>query len=149
MNKILLVLASLILSTAASTASFADPITEIEPSADSLDYGIVAGAFAPKPTKVVAGGVTYHVITPDLVEPACNSTQIVLWIEDENLPGDAGGIAYNLREQVSRVLGVNPVGDELEIFFARNDTSDCTKQIYETGYVKYTGDAKPLSIRRD
>lgn len=149
MNKILMVLASLALSAFASSVSFADPITEIEPSTNNMDYGIVAGAFAPKPTKVVAGGVTYHVIAPDLVEPACNSTQIVLWIEDENLEGDSGGLAYNLGEQVSRVLGVNPVGDEVEIFFARNDVSDCSKQIYETVYVKYLGEAKPLAIRRD
>lgn len=145
MNKILLTIASLALSTVAH----ADPITSIDPSTNSMDYGIVAGAFAPKPNKVTAGGVTYHVIAPDLVEPACNSTQIVIWVEDENLGGDSGGLAYNLGAQVSAVLGVNPVGEELEIFYAYNDVEDCSKSKYQTAYVKYLGEGKPLAIRHD
>ena len=145
MYKILLALTSLLVTTAAS----ADPITTIEVSDNPTDYGIVAGAFAPKPIKVTAGGVTYHVIAPDMVEPACNSTQIVIWVEDETLLGDAGGAAYNLRAHASKVLGVNPVGDELEIFYAYNDVEDCSTTKYQTTYVKYLGHAKPLAIRHD
>lgn len=144
MKMFFIALVSLTLTPVAN----ATPVTSVKPSSSLLDYGIVAGAFAPKPVSVKAGNVTYHVITPDLIEPACNSTQIVIWVEDNYLEANQGGVAYNLGEQISKVLRVTSVGDEIEILFARKNIDDCSTSNFEVVYVKYLGDAKPLSIRR-
>lgn len=121
--------------------------SQIAASTRDLDYGVVAGAFAKKPKKVNAGGVTYHVIAPDLIEPACNSTQIIVWVEDPTLEGDAGGIAYNLGVQASSLESVSAEGDELKITYHVNDQNDCSFSVPVTVYLKYTGAGNPLEVR--
>lgn len=118
----------------------------IAPSTDPIDTGIVAGAFSGKPKLVIAGGVSYHVIEAYLVEPACNPTQVVLWVEDENLEGDSGGLAYNLGLQISSIDDVKDVNGYLEVTYTRNDVSDCSVGIQEKILVKYPGAAGALEV---
>ena len=119
----------------------------IAPTHEDRDWGIVTGAFAPKMKTVKAGSYTYNVIAPDLIEPACNSSQIVLWVEDATLEGDAGGVAYNLGYQISAVQSAKAVGDELEIKYTVNNIDDCSTSVKKTVYLKYPGAAGALSVR--
>ncbi len=144
MNKFVLTLVSMIF-----TAGLAEAATvPVEASTDNMDYGIVAGAFAKKPKKVTAGGVTYHVIAPDLIEPACNSSQIVVWVEDYTLEGDTGGAAYNLGVQMNELISVVADGSELKVTYRVNDVSDCSKSAPTTVYLKYTGGGNALEVRK-
>lgn len=131
----------------ASAPAAAGRTRAIQPSQNEMDFGIVAGAFAPKPKTVKAGGTKYTVIAPDLIEPACNSTQIVIWVSDENLPGDAGGVAYNLGVQANKLVSVKAVNGEVEIVYKVGRIDDCATFDTKTAYVKYPGAAGPLSIR--
>ena len=135
MKKHVLAIASLIFCAGLAQAA---PAT-IAPSSNEMDFGIVAGAFAGRPKIVVAGNYTYNIIAPDLVEPACNSTQIVLWVEDDTLEGEARGVAYNLGVQASKLVSVNASGDELQIVYRVNNIDDCSTSTDVTKFVKYTG----------
>ena len=130
------------------TAGVASAATvPIAASTDNMDYGIVAGAFAKKPKKVTAGGVTYHIIAPDLIEPACNSTQIVVWVEDDKLGGDSGGVAYNLGVQANAFISAVANGSEVKVVYRVNDSSDCSFSVPVTVYLKYTGAGNALEVR--
>ncbi|MGZ3696205.1 MAG: hypothetical protein ACXWQO_19450 [Bdellovibrionota bacterium] len=140
MKNILTILAALLVSTAA----FAD----VAPSENPVDFGIASGALNSKVFRVKAGKTNYAVIGVDLVEPACNSTQAVIWVSDDSLEGDAGGVAYNLGVQISSILSVKTKGDEVVITVRRNDVSDCSKGIKETYAIQYTGNAGKLSVKK-
>ncbi len=144
MKKFMLTFVSMML-----TAGFATAATvPIAASTDNMDYGVVAGAFAKKPKKVVAGGVTYYIIAPDLIEPACNSTQIVVWVDDHTLEGDQGGVAYNLGVQANAFVSAVADGAEVKVTYRVNDVSDCSKSAPTTVYLKYTGSGNALEVRK-
>lgn len=133
-----------ILAIAVSSAAFAD----VGPSMNNMDFGIVSGALNSTVHRVTAGNYNYAVIGVDLVEPACNSTQAVIWVSDENVEGDAGGVAYNLGLQVSAISSVTTAGDKVVIETTRNEVEDCSTKIKETYEVQYTGNAGQLKVRK-
>ena len=129
---------------AIASPAFAD----VAPSTNSLDFGIVAGALASKTVKLKAGKTTYHVIATDLVEPACNSVQAVIWVDDENVEGDAGGVAYNLGLQFSSLVNAKAKGEKVVVTVRRNDPSDCTQGIVEAYEIQYAGNAGNLAVKK-
>jgi hypothetical protein len=138
------VIFAVIAATLISASAFAD----IAPSENPMDFGIASGALNSKVIRVKAGKTAYAVIGVDLVEPACNSTQAVIWVSDENLEGDAGGLAYNLGIQVSQVLGAKAQGDAVAITVRRNSVEDCSKSKTETYIVQYPGKGGALKTKK-
>jgi hypothetical protein len=112
-----------------------------------MDFGIVAGALFSTKTTVKAGKYTYSVIAPDLTEPACNSIQAIVWVQDDTLEGDAGGATYNLGIQINQIISVKAKGDQVIIKTRRNSTEDCSKGNVETYAVQYTGGAAELKVK--
>jgi hypothetical protein len=83
-----------------------------------------------------------------LVEPACNPTQAVVWVSDDTIEGDAGGVTYNLGLQVSAVTDVKAKGNQVLVTVRKNDTGDCTKSVKETYAIEYHGVETPLSMNK-
>lgn len=129
----------------ASIPAFA---ADVAPSTDSMDFGIASGALNSKVVRVTAGKTAYAVIGVDLVEPACNSVQTVIWVSDENLEGDAGGLAYNLHLQSSELVSAKAKGDAVIISLRRNNVEDCSKGKVETYAIQYVGKGAPLKMKR-
>lgn len=154
MTKSLFAIAAIFAMTAAlSTAAFASAVAfastakTIPSTTNEMDYGVVVGALASKVRTAKIRDYTYSVIAADFTEPACNSTQIVLWVSGEGFEGDAGGIAFNLGYQAASVTSVKVVKDEVEIKFKLNNIDDCSTSVAKTVYVKYTAGAVDLSVR--
>lgn len=131
------------------TLSFAGQIAhaQIAASENPMDSGIASGALFSKVRVAKVGANTVHVIATDLVEPACNPVQIIVWVSDANLEGDAGGVTYNLGKQVSKVTRVKAIKNETLITYQVNDPSDCSTSTTETMAIQYPGAGAPLVSR--
>ena len=131
------------------TLSFAGQIAhaQIAASENPMDSGIAAGALFSKVKVAKLGENTFHVIATDLIEPACNSVQIIVWVSDANLEGDAGGVTYNLGKQVSKVTRVRAVKNEVLVTYQVKNIDDCSTSTTETMAIQYPGAGAPLVSR--
>lgn len=132
------------LITLSATAAFAD----VSPTQSEMDFGISAGALLAKTTKVKAGKYLYNVIVVDLKEPACNSTQAIVTVEDSALTetGSSTTVTYNLGVGLSSITSVKAVGNKVEIKATQNSIEDCTKNKIVTYSIQYRGNAGKLGI---
>ena len=131
------------LSLAMATSAFAG----IAPSEDTMDFGIAAGDLNSKVFKVKADKYEYDVIAADLVEPACNSVKAIIWVNDDQLPGDSGGVAYRLNSNFSAITSVQKQGNSIVITGRQNTPEDCTKHVVKTFTVEYPGNGGELSVK--
>lgn len=133
------------------TSAFAATTSTVTVSDNALDMGIVVGATSSKKFTVKTPAFTYVIIGADLGEPACNSVQAVIWVQDGEIAGDAGGAAYNLGLQFSGILSAKAQGHKVVLKVRRNNPEDCTKNTIETYTFSYTsanGDAGSLTLTK-
>jgi hypothetical protein len=121
-------------------------LADVPPSSDPVDDGIVTGALFSKTVQVKIGDYAYAVIAADRDEPACNSVQVIVRVEDPDLGGGESSVIYNLGLQVSEVSSVTADSQNVRIAVRRNDIEDCSKGINETYTIQYTGNPDNLAV---
>jgi len=134
----------LVLSSSASVFA-----ANVAPTESAMDHGISAGALYSKVIKVKAGKYVYNVIGADLEEPACNSVQTVVTVEDDKLADTEGTttVTYNLGTQVAGIVSAKASGNSVVIRARQNSAEDCTKSTIKTYVIRYPGKAGNLSLK--
>ena len=129
------------------TFAFGASAFAIEPSTEGLDLGIAVGALYSTKTVVKTAKHTYNVIAADLSEPACNSVQVIVHVQDSAIEGD-GTVTYNLGLQTSGVVSAKANGKQVILKVRTNNVEDCSKSTVSTYSLEYTGNAGSLNLKK-
>lgn len=129
------------------TFAFGVSAFAIEPSTEGLDHGIAVGALYSTKTTVKTPKVTYQVIAADLSEPACNSVQVIVHLQDDKVEGD-GTLTYNLGLQTSGVVSAKANGNLVVLKVRRNNVEDCAKSTIVTYTFEYAGNGGGLNLKK-
>ncbi|MDR2220018.1 MAG: hypothetical protein LBE24_05495 [Methylobacillus sp.] len=122
-------------------------VADVSPTSETVDFGIEAGALSSKTFQVKIGKYSYTVIAVDLGEPACNSVQTLVRVDDPNLDQD-GSVLYNLGIQTAGVTSAKANGNNVVIAVRKNSPEDCSQSTTEAYAIQYTGSPDRLSVKK-